>query len=145
MSPSLARVETLIVTMDQLRALYTQETTLIHSRDLPGLRAMAEVKHQLARSFEEAVRAVNLDTEGIAGLEDADRSRLQQAVESFRTASEANALAVKYATVTTEACMQAMVYAITKAKEMETGMTMPGRGGYGAVRVTTPFAFNEVA
>lgn len=143
MSAGKIRIELLVDSMTQLTTLYGKEAGLIAARDSEGLRELTETKIRLARAYEESLRTLARDPDGLTALEPEEMAHLQEVAMAFQAASLANAAAVRVAIGATDALAATMVQAINIARELDdTGMTT--RPTYGRGRVPPPTTYNQV-
>jgi len=127
MSASLSRAENLIQAMEQLAALFREETLLARKRDATALRRLSESKHILVRAYDEAARTLRLDIEGFTAIDTDIKDRLRHIASDFRQAVEENAATLRANMQATQSIVNTMVSTINKERAGEAGYV--SRGG----------------
>lgn len=147
MEAARARLGAVIETMDLLTGLFAEEEAAIAARDVDALKALADRKQALGRAYDEALRALRLDTEAQAALDEGSKAAFRERAAAFQAAVEANAGLLKVQSEVSQKVVDAIVTAINHQRLQETGYgpARPGArtgGGYRSP-VATPATLNK--
>lgn len=135
-----AKAAAVIAPMDLLMELFAEEAALVEAHAMDALKDLVPRKQALGRAYEDALRALRLDTAAQAALDAETRAAMREKAEAFNAALTANTGLLKVQTDVSQKVVDAIVAAINHQRLQETGYgpARPGSRGGGGYRSPAP-------